>query len=226
MGWKRTVAAIVLAALGACEPARERAAPSTPAPDDLTASTRRVALEVVADFSVEPAAPGAELTTVEAEALRAGEGSAVVVAVERPKARPGCIADVRLRLFLEEWSDVAADELAVYPSHVFDARRKADGDSFGYSGSLLDVRPRATFEGVAEGWGEWDVTRIVKPWIGGWTFPSRGHRAPARGPVVLALRDAELAEPFATATIASLESARPPRAFAFVEERCPSRGRA
>lgn len=221
MRWKRLAAIVLLAVLVACEPNGEEAAPST-APEP----PRPLELRVVGDFAVDPARPDTEVTNVGAKRLRAGNGSTAFFAVQRPPVPARCIAELRLRLFLHEWPGVGEEELALYPSHVFDAHRKRDGDRFGYSGALLDVRPRAPFEGVVSGWGEWDVTGIAKRWIGGWTFPSQGRRAPERGPIVLALRDTDLVSPSVTATVASTESGHAPEALALVREGCPARGRA
>jgi hypothetical protein len=223
VGWRQAVAVLVM--LASCEPVDEGAAPPD-APDDLVAASRRVEIEVLGDFSVAPTLPDSVLTTVRSPVLRVGDGSAAFFALERPRVPARCISDVRLRLFVEEWSALAQEELAIYPSHVFNALEKRDGDRYGYSGALLDVRPRGTLDSFTAGWAEWDVTGIVKRWVGSWTFPSLGRRVPGRGPVVLALRDVDLAEPFARAKIASTESPGRPRAFAFVEEGCPARGRA
>lgn len=221
MGWKRTAMALVLALLVSCDAGSERAASSPrPQTSDLERPAGRFRMPVRGDFSVSRAVPDAEVRTVDALELRAGQGSVAFFALGRPPVPGRCLAEVRLRLFLEKWPDLAAQELALYPAQVFDALGKRNGDRFGYSGALLDVRPRATFEGVDAGWGEWDVTRIVKRWTTGSPFPSQGRRAPERGPVVLALRDADLAEPLVAATIASSESAHAPRALAFIEESC------
>ena len=229
MGWKRAALAAVVALLSSCEPAREGAAPAPAASGDssnLVAGSRRVRLPVRGDFAVAPALPDTELTTVSATKLSVGDGSVGHFAVARPRVRAGCIVEVQLRLFVEGWTELAGEELAVYPSSVVNALHKRDGDRYGYSGSLLDVRPRGIFRGVTSGWAEWDVTAIVKLWSAGGAFPSRGVYVPEHGPVVLALRDVDLAEPFATATVASVESSRPPEVFAFVEESCPPVGRA
>lgn len=161
---------------------------------------------MVADFSVVPAAPDTELSTVRARRVDAGRARVSIFAIERPPVRARCLVEARLRLYVERSSGPIAEELAVYPSHVFDAASKRDGERFGYSGALLDVRPRATSEGDRSGWREWDVTAIVKRWIGGGAFPSVGHRAPEQGPVVLALRDLDGAPPFAAASVASADA--------------------
>lgn len=161
---------------------------------------------MLGDFSVSPAAPGTELTTVSSQTLDVGDGAVALLAVERPTVAARCIVDARLRLYVEESSDLVSTELAVFASHVFDALEKEDGDDFGYSGSLLDVRPRGEYAGEASGWTDWDVTHIVSRWVAGDPFPSRAMRVPRRGPIVLAMRDVDLAEPFATATIASSEA--------------------
>lgn len=226
MGWKPAAVAAVLAVLVSCEPAREQGA-GPPYPVALgPPAVKRVDLDVLADFAVAPALPDTELTTVSARSLRVGDGSVALFAVERPRVPARCLAEVRLRLFAEGWSELASEELAAYPSSVVNAAAKRDGDPYGYSGSLLDVRPRGIFDDVTSGWAEWDVTAIVKGWAAGWPFPSQGRRAPKRGPVVLALRDVDLAEPFATVDVAASESGRGPEVLAFVEEDCPFRGRA
>lgn len=227
MGWKQVAVAVFLLLSVACEPAREEASPSVPADRSaLVPPARRVPVRVLGDFSVDPALPDTRLTTVDSPSLRAGDGSVVVFALRRLRVPARCIVDVRLFVTVEEWHELAGEELALYPSHVVNALTKRDGDRYGYSGSLLDTRPRAAFDGSAAGLASWDVTAIVKRWVGGRAFPSRGVYAPDRGPVVLALRDTDLAEPFATATVASVESPHPPEGFAFVEEDCPLKGRA
>ena len=210
MGRRWRGAALVLAVLAGCEADRESVAPS-PVPSPAPATSQPVSetrAAIVADFAVAPAAPGTELSTVSAATLEAGRGSVVLVAAERPRVAVRCMAGARLRMFLHESSDLVTEELGVYPSHVFTAATKRDGEPYGYSGALLDVRPRALYEDAGSGWSEWDVTGIVKRWVGGRPFPSQGLRAPARGPIVLALRDVDGAEPFATATIASVEATK------------------
>lgn len=165
-----------------------------------------VELSVLEDFSVMPAASDTELATVAATSLEAGDGSVVVLAVDRPRMPARCIVEARLHLYLEGPSDLVSTELAIYPSHVFDAADKEDGDRFGYAGALLDVRPRGIYAGEASGSTVWDVTEIVTRWVAGRPFPSQAKRVPERGPIVLALRDVDGAEPFATATIASSEN--------------------
>ncbi|HEX2293944.1 MAG TPA: hypothetical protein VHN37_01395 [Actinomycetota bacterium] len=227
MGWKPAVAAAVLVMLVSCEPAREAAAPvESPEPGEPSVALERVELDVLGDFAVAPALPDTTVDATGSPSMDVGNGSVVILALERPPTPARCLAEVRLRLFLEEWSELAAEELAVYPSHVFDALRKSDGDRFGYSGSLLDVRPRATLDSSATGWSDWDVTAIVKLWTGGGAFPSRGLFVPERGPIVLALRDVDLAPPFANARIASTESGHAPHAVALVKKECPDEGRA
>jgi hypothetical protein len=199
------VAAAVLVALAACDGDDGAAAtrPAESAPPLVAVTTAK--LPVLADFAVAPAAPETELSTVSATTLDAGEGSAVLLALGPPSVPGRCIVDARLRLHVEESSGPVPTELAVYPSHVFDALRKEDGEPFGYSGSLLDVRPRGVYAGAGGEWTIWDVTEVVRRWVSGRPFPSQGKAVPERGPVVLALRDVDGAEPFARVTIASSE---------------------
>lgn len=201
---------MALLALGGCDGGGRDLSSSTPSPRGATSSPApevdSFETRVVADFSVSPARPGTELSTVQARTLQGGRGSAVIFAVARPGVPARCIAGAALRTFVEGSSGEVADELAVYPSHVFDAPEKEDGDAFGYSGSLLDSRPRATTDDTGGGWVEWDVTDVVKLWTGGGAFPSRGMFVPERGPIVLALRDVDLADPFATVRIASADA--------------------
>lgn len=219
------LAVFVLVVVAACDRAEDAAAPTPePPPAATPVPTTVVELPVLADFAVSPPAPDTELTTVEASALEAGEGAVAIFAVERPDVPARCILDARLRLFVEESSGLTSTELAVYPSHVFDAAEKADGERFGYSGALLDARPRAVYQGESGGWTEWDVTGIVTRWVAGDAFPSRGSHAPERGPIVLALRDFDLAAPFATATVASSESAHAPHVTLTSREDCRVRG--
>lgn len=200
---------VMLVVLAACESggdgsAARRSEPPPPSASEVPLSVHELA--VVGDFSVRPAAPDTELSTVSARTLDAGEGSVVVLAIERPGVPGRCIVEALLRLHLEDSSDFVSTELAVYPSHVFDAEDKEDGERFGYSGGLLDVRPRGTHAGATTRWTVWDVADVFRRWVGGSAFPSQGKRAPGRGPVVLALRDVDGEEPFATATISSSES--------------------
>lgn len=214
--WLAGIAVVVAASCDGAGPGAATPATGRPSPPVEIVETR-----VVADFGVAPAAPHTALSTVRTRMVDAGRGSVAIFAVERPAGPPRCIAEARLRLFLERSSGPVAEELAVYPSHVFDAAAKRDGERFGYSGALLDVRPRATFEDGGSGWSEWDVTPIVKRWIGGGAFPSVGHRAPERGPVVLALRDVDGAAPFATATVASADApTNPPQLVVAAPEGC------
>lgn len=228
MRWKCVV--VALAVLASCEAAPEEAGEQLPVPAPPPSAppvtTRRVELPVLADFSISPALPDTEVSTVRSPRLRAGKGGVAFFAVARPPVPVKCIAQVRLGLSVEGWTDDAAEELAVYPSQVVNALAKRNGDRFGYSGSLLDVRPRASFVGHVEGWAEWDVTAIVKRWVGSGVFPSRDLRVPRKGPVVLALRDAEGAEPLVRVAVGSTEAPRPPAVVARVEKECPARGRA
>lgn len=203
------IAAVALIALAACE-GGDGSEATRPRPSQLPATTpvptTSEQVPVLGDFSVSSAAPGTELTTVSAESLEVGDGAVVVLAVERPAVPARCVVEARLRLFVEESSGLFSTELAVYPSRVFDALEKEDGEDFGQSGSLLDVRPRGDYAGEASGWTDWDVTEIVKRWVAGHPFPSESLRVPERGPIVLAVRDVDLAEPFGTGVVASSEA--------------------
>lgn len=215
------LAVLVVLGGGACE-ADPGAARREPTP----AAATVVEVPVVADFAVAEPSPDHELTTVRSEWLRAGDGAAAIIAVRRPPTPSRCIADARLRLFVRETSGAVAEELAVYPSHVFNAARKTDGDAYGYAGSLLDVRPRATYEDAGGGWSEWRVTAIVRRWLSGRAFPSLRKTVPERGPVVFALRDVEGAEPLAAIEVTSAEGDEVPHMVVSVLEGCVSRGRA
>jgi len=162
---------------------------------------------VVHDFEVVGAAPQTRLSDVDAPSVQVGEGKVVILAIERPTITARCITAAQLRLYLQRHSKVAAEELAVYPSLVFNATKKRDGDEYGYSGSALDIRPRATLDEATNGWTEWDVTDMVKRWLGRRPFPSQALQAPRSGPIVLTLRGIDGAKPFATATFASADAA-------------------
>lgn len=135
-----------------------------------------------------------------------GKGQLAIIAIQRPSISADCITAAQLRLQLEQPSDLAAGELAVYPSHVFDAATKRSGERYGYWGSVLDIRPRARLEEAGAGWTHLEVTDIVKRWMGRKPFPSRGLVAPKKGPIVLTLRDVDGAEPFGTATVVSSDA--------------------
>lgn len=175
----------------------------TPAPGlaDVT-----VDLPVVADFQLESIVPTTVLSGVTSSRIDVGRRRAAIIAIERPQISAGCMVSAQLRLFIEEASANAADQLAIYPSHVFNAADKKDGERYGYLGTSLDNRPRSMATTLTPGWSEWDVTDITRLWLSGQRFPSQGARAPNEGPIVLALRDLEGAEPFGTATFTSTDA--------------------
>jgi hypothetical protein len=76
MGWRH--AAVTLIVLAGCE-SRDVGPPATTAPPPIPVTL--VELPVGGDFSVSPAAPGTELSTVSAESLDAGDGSVVLFAI-------------------------------------------------------------------------------------------------------------------------------------------------
>lgn len=191
---------VVVAFFAACTPE----SPDTHAADP---ETKSVEVAVVHDFDVSPALPDTKLSGVDEKTLEVGEGRTAIIAIERPLVPVRCLVAAQLRLYLEAASEPAEEQLAIYPSHVFNAVQKRDGDKFGYSGSALDIRPRATVADAGSGWSQWDVTDIVSTWISRRPFPSRGRRAPKRGPIVLTLRDVDGAEPFAIATLVSSDAA-------------------
>lgn len=167
--------------------------------------TKSVQLPVIHDFRVSPALPAIKLVDVDAPTIQAGYGSVAIIAVRRPSIPARCLVAAQLRLYLKDRSGVAA-ELAIYPSHVFNATEKREGDDFGYSGSALDIRPRATLDEATTGWSQWDVTDIVKLWLRRGAFPSQGASAPKRGPIVLTLRDVDGGEPFGSVTFVSADA--------------------
>ncbi len=191
--------------LNACEPADPDDHPNEPTP---TVSTKSFEARVLNDFGVFPAVPDAKLTNVEAPSIEVGKGKVAIFAMKKPEVPASCVIAAQLRLFLQEATERISTELAIYPSHVFNALQKRDGDRFGYSGSALDIRPRATLdEDVTRGWSAWDVTDVVRRWLSRRPFPSTGARVPKRGPIVFTLRDMDGAKPFATATLASSDGA-------------------
>lgn len=192
----------ILASLAACTPDASDAPPAEAAQ---ASETNSVEIPVIHDFGVAGAAPQTTLSGVDAPSIDVGKGKLAILAVERPPISARCITAAQLHLYLQRHSDLAAGELAVYPSHVFNAPEKQDGDQYGYSGSALDIRPRAALDEAVNGWTQWDVTDIVKRWLSRRPFPS-GDRAPRATPVVLTLRDIDLAKPFATATLASMDA--------------------
>lgn len=204
MGRKLLSVAVFLCLLAGCTPdSSEPTQPEAQAP-----ATKSVRVPVIQDFGVASARPETRLSGLKAPSIDVGKEKVAIIAVERPAVSATCITAAQLRLYLESHSDLAAAELAVYPSFVFNAVHKKDGDKYGYSGSALDTRPRATLDEAASGWSEWDVTDIVKRWVGHRPFPSQGSQAPRGAPIVLTLRDVDGAEPFATATVASAEAAK------------------
>lgn len=192
-----------LVSLAGCTPDSSEAPSSKGA---RASTTKTVEATVIHDFAVAGAAPETRLSGVDARSIDVGEGKLAILAVARPTIDAACITAAQLRLYLQRHLDLAAGELAIYPSHVFNATEKQDGDEYGYSGSALDIRPRATLDEATNGWTQWDVTDIVKRWLSRKPFPSRGLRAPPASPIVLTLRDIDGAEPFATATFASADA--------------------
>lgn len=211
MSWAVCIGLLLGSIMTGCESteeptdrARERVRRTAPPPSSPSKSRTRT-LPVIADFAVRAAYPDARLANVRSPSLAVGRRSAAVVAIRRPAFSARCLTAARFRLYVKR-VEGPSNELAVYPSHVFDAATKRDGDRFGFSGTALDVRPRAIAKFVAGSWAEWDVTRIFRLWIGSRAFPSRGILPPERGPVVLTLRDVDGAAPFAMATILTQES--------------------
>lgn len=197
---------VVLAAFAACDDG----APGEAGANDGSGSTPETAtteLAVLHDFQVPGAAPQVRLPPVDEPEIRVGEGSAAIFASKRPKMPAHCLIAAQLRLYLSEASANAAEQLAIYPSHVFNASDKRTGDRFGYVGTALDVRPRSMLAEAHVGWSRWDVTDIVRLWLAREAFPSQGKRAPKKGPIVFTLRDVEGAEPFGSAVVASVETA-------------------
>lgn len=194
----------LLSLAAACTPGSQPTEPERPAQQP--AETESVEVPVVHDFGVTGLVPHTVLSNVHARAIEVGEGRAAIIAIERPYISASCVTAAQLRLYLVQASDLAAGQLAVYPSSVFNALAKQDGVHYGYSGSALDIRPRATLDQAAPGWSQWDITDIVKRWIGHKPFPSRGLVAPMKGPIVLTVRDVDGAEPFATATFVSSDA--------------------
>lgn len=161
---------------------------------------------VIHDFGVERFVPDTVLSGVGSPSIEVGKAKAAILAIDRPQISLDCLAAAQLRLYIEDASPDAAGQLAIYPSHVFNAEDKHDGDRYGYVGTSLDNRPRSMAEELAPGWSHWDVTDIVRRWVGQQPFPSQGARAPKHGPIVLALRDVDGAEPFASATVTSADA--------------------
>lgn len=174
------------------------------------ARTESVELPVIHDFEVPGAAPQVELPPTDNPEIRVGEHTAAIFAVERPEVAADCLVAAQLRLYVNDSSANAPEQLAIYASHVFNAHDKKTGQRFGYTGTALDNRPRAMTSDPLSGWSSWDVTDIVRLWIGREPFPSRGKLPPKKGPIVFTLRDTEGAEPFGTAVIASAEAETAP----------------
>ena len=204
----------------ACDPA------SDPVPEPREGpQTTSYPVDVTADFGVGSASPDELLRTVGAETIQVGRGAAGVIAVERPREKARCVVAAQLRLYLPEASELVASEIAIYPSHVFNAASKRDGERFGYAGTALDSRPRSVLDEVGTGWTGWDVTDIVKLWLRGGPFPSQGGQVPKRGPIVFAIRDVDLARPFAEARFVSADGPRDRRPHMLVATRCVAQGR-
>lgn len=194
--------------VGACELTEGERTDPQPTP---TIATSSIEARVLNDFGVLPAVPDSKLETVNDPSIDVGKGKVGIFAVERPEIAGRCLVAAQLRLYLQRATERISTELAIYSSHVFNAHTKRAGDRFGYSGSALDIRPRANLdEDVANGWSAWDVTDIVRRWLSRRPFPSMGLRASKRGPIVFTLRDVDGAGPFARATVASAESGNAP----------------
>lgn len=203
------------------DPSDTSATPSEPSPTH-SPETTTDQLHVIADFGFHGRfgpRPDDELSGVTKLSIDIGRGAVALLAVKRPSVPARCIVGAQLRTYVTKVPDIP-DELALYPSHVFNAASKRDGDEFGYSGSVLDVRPRSTLDEVRRGWNSWDVTDIVKTWLRGGPFPSRALRVPKSGPIVFAFRDVDGAEPFSTATFLSADSNRPPVLIVTHHEGC------
>jgi hypothetical protein len=209
------VGVTILASLIACTPESSDGPPAEGAQQ-----TKSLEASVIHDFGVTGAAPQTKLTGVDAPSIDVGKGKLAILAVERPPVDAGCITAAQLRLYLQRHSPLAAGELAIYPSHVFNATEKEEGDEYGYSGSALDTRPRTTLDEATKGWTHWDVTDIVKRWLSRRPFPSQAVRVPRAMPIVLTLRDIDGAKPFATATFASADASenRPYLVIAHTEQ--------
>ena len=201
-------AALAVALITACTPgSSQRGSGPEAQPTEETASMR---MPVIHDFGVPGKAFGPSSGTRVSDGAReipVGRRQTGIFAIRRPSIPASCIKAAQFRLYIEKYEGFISAQLAIYPSHVFNALTKRDGDEFGYAGSVLDIRPRATLDTEVTGWSRWDVTNIVKTWVGRRPFPSQGIVAPRTGPIVLTMRDVDGATPFATATVASLEAA-------------------
>jgi hypothetical protein len=151
-----------------------------------------------------PVGPDTELAGVTNPTIEVGRGKVAILAIARPNVAPTCLK-AHLQLHVKEASPLAAEQLAIYPSHVFNALEKSEGQPFGYAGTLLDTRPRAMAADLSPGWRTWDVSEIVNLWLSREPFPSQA-RVPKEGPIVLALRDLDGAKPFGTMTFSSADA--------------------
>lgn len=208
----RVACALVLViGLSACESTHD-VAPERPD----TVSER---LSVVADFRVPSFSGERSLRSVSAPEIAAGRRATAIIAIQRPRVDARCLVAAQLRLYITHATEAAADGLAIYPSHVFDATSKRNGDAFGYAGTLLDIRPRAVADELVEGgWSHWDITDIVRLWLKGGPFPSQGAPVPGTGPVVLSLRDKE--GPYERSSFTSIEGRTDRRPHVVLTHRC------
>jgi hypothetical protein len=201
---------LVLLVILACEPTSDVESPTrgvdSPRRVAHSVETETTIQRVVNDFGVSPAVPGTVLARVDSPTIRVGHRDVAILAIDRPRTPRRCIVAAQLRIYTERTRGEVAEELAVYPSLVFDAADKREGDAFGYSGSALDIRPRGSLELDPSGRVASDVTDIVRLWMAGYPFPSRSLRAPKTGPIVFTIRDMEGVPPFATATIVSSDA--------------------
>jgi hypothetical protein len=214
------VALLVVSTAPACDPANGN--DSAPRVERTRRPTESRSEPVLAAFGVTSAVPDTKLESVDAEAIDVGRGKVGIFAIGRPSVPTRCIVAAQLRLYVEKASEVAEHEVAIYPSLVFDAADKREGSRFGYAGSVLDIRPRATLDEDPVGWSAWDVADILKLWLRGGPFPSMGRRAPRKGPIVLTMRDVDGAEPFGHMSVVSSDaSTNTPRMVVTSERDCP-----
>lgn len=174
------------------------ASPSRPVPEPEPLATRDFA--IVNDFAYNVAGRDDTLQGVNDPQISVGGAPWAILAIERPSIDSTCIERADLRLFFTEFSPRRG--LAVYPSHVFSAADKREGDPYGYAGALLDIRPRGLLK-PATGWIDADIGALVRRWLAGRPFPSLGAKAPRSGEIVVAIRETTNAAPYADATFAS-----------------------
>jgi hypothetical protein len=97
---------------------------------------------------------------------------------------PTCIAGATLRVTIS--GGETSTPIAVYPGAPA-SLPGIDGETVPAWGTILDNRPRGVFE-VDDRVAVADVTELVRTWVGGGPFPSRGLTVDPASPLVLVVQ--------------------------------------